>query len=97
MFIISNNCVLLVQRFTARYRIWFYLISGTIPQSIPNYETTYRQLLFPPGKWVPTMKEAMYVITGLDMGIAREPQGILTEAQVTQLRSDLTALGLAKS
>ncbi|XP_054278367.1 N-acetylneuraminate lyase-like [Macrosteles quadrilineatus] len=46
------------------------------------------------GKWVPAMKEAMYIITGLDFGEAREPQGRMTPEQIIQLRSDLSSLDL---
>lgn len=42
------------------------------------------------------MKEAMYILTGFDFGMAREPQGNLTAAQAKQLRTDLTALQWVK-
>lgn len=38
------------------------------------------------------MKAAMHIMTGLDFGPAREPQGTLTASQVAQMRSDLSPL-----
>uniref|UniRef100_A0A1B6LID4 N-acetylneuraminate lyase n=1 Tax=Graphocephala atropunctata TaxID=36148 RepID=A0A1B6LID4_9HEMI len=58
--------------------------------------TAYVDTIIKYGNWVPTMKEAMLIVTGLDVGAAREPQGVVTPEQVKQLRADLTSLNVAK-
>lgn len=46
------------------------------------------------GKWVPAMKAAMKLITGLDMGPARAPLRSLADQHVPELKKDLQALQL---
>uniref|UniRef100_A0A1B6I5W9 N-acetylneuraminate lyase n=1 Tax=Homalodisca liturata TaxID=320908 RepID=A0A1B6I5W9_9HEMI len=58
--------------------------------------TTYVNTIIKYGKWVPAMKEAMLIVTGLDMGAARQPQGVVTPEQVKQLKADLSSLNVMK-
>lgn len=47
------------------------------------------------GSWVSTMKTAMNLITSIDLGPVRQPLKSLTEKQIEQMKSELTAIQLS--